>query len=580
MTAQNIPTALMPEEEVTSAYIPWFRVFPDRFREERVGLEAMGFELDVEQFRNNQSVVFTGSLPEYPDRRLILSFPSAYPSIAPELADDGLCPILPRHQRPGTRVYCLFGPNGENWYAGLSGIDVFSEVKRLIDDVLIGDQQPEGDPYPEPFSAQALTKELGTILVPPDVSELLPDDLTQASEGSFQLVYSAHLKPPSQVPPATRRGMIFQAKFKQSVTASKASDGYRKIVTGKESKGHLTYLPYLKKPILDWNGFIDALSTFSISPRHNFPWQAVIFPEQSGNRDETRYSWLVFMREPTGRFTPLHTVTYRSMERESRIPGLHFLSTKRVAIIGCGAIGSKVAASLASSGVSKFVLIDREILEPANAIRHECGVDDFAISKAHALEARLASLNPDTLGNCLSYQCNPFSKLLPEPMELIWGKLRDCDLIVNATGSQGLSRSICEVANHFKRPSIHASVTNGAWSGEVFRQLPGRSSCWQCFREAFPDSPPGQEVPLGHVFAPGCDQPTFTGTGYELDVVAGLATGFIVDTLRGECGVGASEYDGDYLLWQSRDSLGKLLQRTAIHKVPPRIFCPCFTPTL
>ena len=545
---------------------PWFRAYPDRFNEEREKLEAIGFVLDEEKLAKADTVVFNGSLLDYPDRKLIITFPWSYPSIPPSITDNGECPLLSRHQRASTRGYCLFGPNAEAWYAGLYAVTAVEETGRLLKDVLEERQDASADPYPEPFSAQPVFAEYGTILVPPPISDFLPDDLTLPAQGMIRVNYEAKLNGKG-IP----RGTVIEASFRDKPENSKASFGYKAITNGREMRGRLTYLPSLTNPILNGSDFIATLKAFGFSPQ-NYDWHALIFPEQSGSRSTIRYSWLLFKKENNGRFSPVQTVTYRSAEKSARIPGLGFLPTKRIAIFGCGSIGSKIACSLASSGVKDFLLVDKDVLEPVNSVRHECGIDQFATPKAHALASRVCALNPDSVGTCSTFVGDPFGELIKQSRHELYETLAECDLIVNATGVQGLSRAICEISHHLSIPSIHVSVTNGAWSGEVLRYLPGVSRCWQCFQEAFKEPPPGQQTSLGYVFGPGCDQPTFTGTGYELDIVAGLATSFVVDTLRIVDG-SDSEYDGDYLLWEGRDSTGKLLQRTMVMAVPARERC-------
>lgn len=545
---------------------PWFRAHPDRFNEEREKLEAIGFALDEEKLQEADTVIFSGSLPDYPDRTLIVSFPWGYPSIAPSITDNGKCPLLRRHQRASTRGYCLFGPNAEAWYAGLYAVTAVEEVRKLIKDVLEERQDVSTDPYPEPFSAHPLFADHGTILVPPPVSDFLPDDLTLPIEGMIRVNYEAKINGKR-----VGRGTVVEASFKGKSAICNASRGYKAITNGREVRGRLTYLPSLTNPILDGSDFVAALKEFGFSPQI-YDWHALIFPEQSENRLTTRYSWLLFKKEKTGRFSLVRTVTYRSAEKSARIPGLEFLPTKRIAIFGCGSIGSKIACSLASSGVKDFLLVDKDVLEPVNSVRHECGIDQFATPKAYALASRVCALNPDSVGTCRTFVGDLFGELSRQARHNLYEILAECDLIVNATGVQGLSRAVCELSNHFLIPSVHVSVTNGAWSGEVLRYLPEVSRCWQCFQEAFEEPPPGQQASLRYVFGPGCDQPTFTGTGYELDIVAGLATSFLVDTLRVADG-SDSEYDGDYLLWEGRDSAGKLLQRTMVRAVPARKKC-------
>jgi molybdopterin/thiamine biosynthesis adenylyltransferase len=544
---------------------PWFRAHPDRFKEEREKLEAMGFVLDEEKLKDASTVVFIGSLSEFPDRKLIVTFPWAYPSIPPKITDDGNCQLLPRHQRASTRTYCLFGPSSESWFSKMYATDALAETSRLLGDVLGEPANSLDDPYPEPPSAQPIFSKDGVILVPPPVSDFLPNDRTKPAEGIIRLKYSSKEKNGS-----TSRGVILEAGFKDKAEKAFALKGYA-FVDGTDIRGRLTFLPNLPRPIVDGRDFVANLESFGIAPQKNYDWHALVFPEESGDRSTTRYSWLLFKKEKAG-FCAVRTLTYRSAEKSARIPGLEFLPKKRIAVIGCGSIGSKIACSLASSGVKDFLLVDKDLMEPVNAVRHECGIHDFARPKVHALAIRLASLNPDTWETCDAITGDPFGELPSEIREKFFAYLDKCDLIVNATGVQGLSRAICELSNHFFVPSIHVSVTNGAWSGEVFRYLPGKSSSWQCFQEAFEEPPPGQQAPLGHVFGPGCNQPTFTGTSYELDIVAGLATSFLIDTLLVADG-GESEYDGDYLLWEGRDPTGKLLQRTTVSAVPAQKTC-------
>ena len=59
-----------------------------------------------------------------------------------------------------------------------------------------------------------------------------------------------------------------------------------------------------------------------------------------------------------------------------RLPeGYDVLAQKKVGIVGCGSLGSKVAASLARSGVAEFVLVDEDVLKTGNLVRNELDAD-------------------------------------------------------------------------------------------------------------------------------------------------------------------------------------------------------------
>jgi hypothetical protein len=70
------------------------------------------------------------------------------------------------------------------------------------------------------------------------------------------------------------------------------------------------------------------------------------------------------------------------------------LVNKRVAIIGCGSLGSKVATTLARSGAESFILVDQDIFMPENLVRNELDWRDVGRHKVDALHDRLERVNP------------------------------------------------------------------------------------------------------------------------------------------------------------------------------------------
>lgn len=85
-----------------------------------------------------------------------------------------------------------------------------------------------------------------------------------------------------------------------------------------------------------------------------------------------------------------HTVSYMR-ERGGASLGL---IGKHVAVLGCGAIGSVVADSLAASGVGKLTLIDHDEFSEDNVFRHLLEPLWVDIPKVHALKIRLTQHYP------------------------------------------------------------------------------------------------------------------------------------------------------------------------------------------
>lgn len=70
------------------------------------------------------------------------------------------------------------------------------------------------------------------------------------------------------------------------------------------------------------------------------------------------------------------------------------LNRRRVAVVGCGAIGSAVANLLAQAGVGELVFVDGDDLHSANTSRHFLGIDSLRVSKVAGLARALAHKFP------------------------------------------------------------------------------------------------------------------------------------------------------------------------------------------
>src|SRR5688572_32842036 len=85
-------------------------------------------------------------------------------------------------------------------------------------------------------------------------------------------------------------------------------------------------------------------------------------------------------------------------DRWDRIKGVvdvEDLRAKHALVVGLGSGGSTVALELAKAGVGRLTLVDRDMLEEANAIRHECDARYVGWSKADAVADLIRHRNPD-----------------------------------------------------------------------------------------------------------------------------------------------------------------------------------------
>lgn len=122
-------------------------------------------------------------------------------------------------------------------------------------------------------------------------------------------------------------------------------------------------------------------------------------------------------------------------QNNPRIPRkLQNLSSKSVAIIGLGSVGSKIAISLARTGIRQFHLIDDDIFLPENVCRNALDWRNVGEHKVHAISQYLSFLNRDIKVACsvLNIGGQESSAFLDRTLK----KISQCDLIIDATAIQ------------------------------------------------------------------------------------------------------------------------------------------------
>jgi molybdopterin/thiamine biosynthesis adenylyltransferase/ubiquitin-protein ligase len=149
-----------------------------------------------------------------------------------------------------------------------------------------------------------------------------------------------------------------------------------------------------------------------------------------------------------------------------RLPGAFSgLGDKKVGIVGCGSLGSKIATMLARSGVGHFVLVDDDILTLSNLVRHELDADCLGVHKVDALKHRLRSVTPDVkisarrVGLGKQESSGSTASVIDE--------LSTCDLIIDATADSQAFNYVAAVSQRFMRPMIWAEVYAGGIGGFV-----------------------------------------------------------------------------------------------------------------
>jgi molybdopterin/thiamine biosynthesis adenylyltransferase len=193
--------------------------------------------------------------------------------------------------------------------------------------------------------------------------------------------------------------------------------------------------------------------------------------------------------------------------------GQQQLLDARVAVAGCGALGSFQAGALARAGIGFLRIIDRDYVELSNLQRQwlfdECDVEQ-AMPKAVAAASKIAAINS-------GIRVEPVvADLTPSNVEDLLGGV---DLILDGTDNFETRYLINDFAVERGLPWVYGAAV-GSY-GITMPIVPGETACLRCI---YPDPPAGAQ--------PTCETAGVLGT-----VTALIASLQVSEAIKILCGV-------------------------------------------
>jgi molybdopterin/thiamine biosynthesis adenylyltransferase len=211
------------------------------------------------------------------------------------------------------------------------------------------------------------------------------------------------------------------------------------------------------------------------------------------------------------------------------------LAAKIVGIVGCGSLGSKVAAMLVRSGVHRFTLVDDDILFSANLARNELSAAGVGVHKVDALRARLIELAGSI--DITARRVALGGQESADSTDSIMSALRACDVIIDATADAHCFNFCAAVAKASLKPLVWGEVFAGGIGGLVARVRSGHEPEPQVARNqinAWCDAH-GIPAPLAGFVAPyataASDGVPLVADDAEVSIIAGHLARLVTDVL-------------------------------------------------
>lgn len=219
--------------------------------------------------------------------------------------------------------------------------------------------------------------------------------------------------------------------------------------------------------------------------------------------------------------------------QNSRLP-VDFAETaaKTAGVVGLGSVGSKLAASLARSGVRRFVLVEEDVLLPENLVRNDLDWRDVGEHKVHAAKLKLELLAPGV--EVEVYNLHLTGQESNARVAGALKRLGGCDVIVDATADPGVFNLLSHVATKYSRALVWSKVYAGGIGGMVARSRPSLDPAPERMRAAYhqavADSPePGPSG--GERYEAEGEEEPLVASDADVAIIAGHAAALSLDTM-------------------------------------------------
>lgn len=161
---------------------------------------------------------------------------------------------------------------------------------------------------------------------------------------------------------------------------------------------------------------------------------------------------------------------------------------RRVVIIGCGALGGRIAEQLALAGIDELILVDEDYFSHDNIYRHVLGRSSVDKRKVDALKQELESKRT---GLTVQVFTGAAEQWLQDP-----ARRAGCDTIVLATGKLSLERAITRraFAEGWPQRLVSTWLEPLGLGGHVMVSLAGVKGCLECLHSDFGGSRPDMRV--------------------------------------------------------------------------------------
>ncbi len=443
------------------------------------------------------------------------TFPVSPPSVRPADGETRLS----YHQYGSGGDLCLHIRN-DNWMPDILGADMIKSARCLLE-------------------METPSERGGTVYAPS--AHDVPEVLALASKAHRfyidSLAYSVLIKNDID-------GQLIEVGI--NISGSQTSVAYLLAIGREEGNVKLTQTPKtLKEFCIVVKGIVCVVdvSTSELQKIEKLSTLRDLLGARLMLRDDL--DWVVLLKDSEGKFLffyhrsndnnlSIYTVVIAPSEEFRSGISSSCIQDKTVGIIGLGSLGSKIAISLARTGVRAFCLVDGDILHVGNIERHDGDWRDVGRHKVDLTAHRLRFIHCDIR---ISVWRNAIgAQISSQRAASVNQSLASCDLLIDATANPDVFNHVANLCIRHNQTLVWGSVYAGGVGGEIARARFGKDPSPYDIRNAVDryyttcsEAPP---VSAGYGYDGSVGQSTpMQASDADVSTFAAYLTGLVIDAL-------------------------------------------------
>lgn len=591
---------------------PWWERHRGRLQYELDELDRLAVAYTVDEQAKAAGLLrisLTWSVPNIGPVALVATFPDLYPYFRPDVRAPALS--LPHHQNPFAKNLCLIGRATRNWdttqtLAGLLTMRLAKAIAAGSADPPPGperdalDEERQAEPFSDyyPYTDGAMFLIDGAWHLPPETRH-----------GTFGLRTNGNLRlgtqPIEHVIAAVTEVADDRGTRLAAVAASLAGRFTTLSVRGRWVRLDAPVVSDLAKDLWDAAANEDPTEPpkQKLADGRTIQIRAIVFPEEVKWRSRGD-GWVFVVRQPGVAYNPQRPskkakgrgranlpVTPPSSywivragragrkDLAARVPALADMADRGAAVVGIGALGGTIADQLARAGIGTLHTLDYQVLDPGNTVRHSAYLDQSGWPKAVSVASNAARRSPYITVECAVTALGSVRAVDgASDADDVDRILDGVSIVIDASAEIGIQHLLSDEARRRNLPYLCVTATNGAWGGMVTFIRPDGDGCWMCLMHHIEDKtlPTPPEDPSGPIQPAGCADPTFTGTGFDIDQVALHAVRVAVSALLRDTETGYRAPMHDVTVLALRDADGTpILPMWTGYQLTRHGRCPC-----